>query len=64
MEIKAKALEGIINKSIEDIKRGPWSDEAFAVHEEGGVQVQIVITKDSEQFCSEILPEYVAAPSE
>ena len=61
MDVKKEALENAINDSIQDLKRGSHDDEAFAIYEGDGVQVQVKITKDDGCWHDEVLPEYEQA---
>ena len=64
MKIKTKALEKAITDSINDLTKSSFScEESFAIHEEDGVQVQIVVTMEEDGFHDELLPEYVKASS-
>ena len=60
--IKTKALESIINNEIKELICLPSCEEAsFCIHEEKGYQVQILITKNTDVFSDQILPEYLGA---
>ena len=59
MKLKAKALEKLINESISDLQHGQHENEMFAIHNEGGIQVQIVVT--TEDRFDNLAAEYESA---
>ena len=61
MRLKSKTLEKVINKSISDMKNSSHDNEVFAIHNEGNIQIQIVVTSDSWDIMDELLSEYVDA---
>jgi hypothetical protein len=58
VKIKAEILEKIINDEIKDVGRGNCDSSAFAIHEDTRIQVQVLITRDRDDFLDEVLPEY------
>lgn len=49
--MKLKAILGqLINNEIEELRLGLAEDSRFAIHEDEGLQVQIVVTKNKEEF--------------
>ena len=58
MYLKSEILEKLINDSIDGVKNGSWDNESFAIHEESGVQVKIVVTKEPGEKFDSVLPEY------
>ena len=48
--IKKAVLEELINQELEEVKSQPWVDtSSFAIHQEGDVQVQVVVTRDPDE---------------
>lgn len=58
MKIKTKALEKIINESIDGVKNGGWETESTTIHEQDDVQVQIVVTRVTSEMVDGVCPEY------
>lgn len=62
MEIKKEILEQMINQSMTEVADSAFCmSEEFAIHEEFGLQVQVIITKESNDFFERIEPKYLAA---
>ena len=56
MNVNKKALEELLEKSVEDIKRGIWSTDNTMVYEKNGIQIQVVVTRDVDDFIEGICP--------
>jgi len=53
IEINAEKLAQLINEDLVDMR---WSEtSAFAIAEHNGIQVQILLTKDSSDFCDPVM---------
>jgi hypothetical protein len=60
MKIKKEALEKAINTSLKDLRNGCES-EAFCIYAEDGIEVQVHITTDENDFLDCILEDYERA---
>lgn len=60
MSIDMRVLEQKIKLAVEELVRGCHEDESFAVYEARGVQVQIKVTKNEDDFFDELHPAFVA----
>lgn len=60
-EVKKKALEKEINILINEIRLGPFCESEFAIHEQHGVQVKVVVTRDEDSMIDELDSNYVDA---
>ena len=61
MKLKAIALEKLINESIDGVVNGNWDNESFAIFEEAGVQVLVMVTTEETEMVDGVLPEYEKA---
>ena len=58
MEIKInkEAIEKEINKDLEWCKENPTGSSAMAIFEGNGIQVQVIIEQDPDQFYEDVVP--------
>jgi hypothetical protein len=61
MKLKPVALQQAINNSIDGMRGQKYCAESFAIYDADGVQVQVIVTKEPEDFFDTLLPEYVEA---
>lgn len=60
-EVKKKALEKEVNTLVKEIRLGPFCETEFAIYEEFGVQVKVVVTRDDDSMIEELDSNYVDA---
>ena len=60
-EVKKKALEKEINNCIKEIRFGPACETEFAIHNENGTQVKIVVTRDDWNMLDDLDSNYINA---
>lgn len=61
MKIDSEKLAKEINKEFRTMRFHPMAEETvFAIFEANNIQVQIVLTKDESQHCSEIVTGIVS----
>lgn len=58
-KVKAEKLTEIVNEEIDYMKSKPYLETtSFCIHDEGDMQVKVVITKDEDEFCDSIVKGY------
>ena len=56
MEINTTKLEDVINSEFKTMTLHPMMEETrFAIAEIGNAQIQVVITKNEDEHCSEVV---------
>lgn len=61
-KLKVNAVEGFINDELEEFKSGAWHESSkIAVYSRGGIEVQIVVTRDEDELVDQVWPKYAKA---
>jgi len=61
-EVKKKTLEKEVNDVLAEFASSRFLEaEEFAIYEESGIQVKVVITRNEYEMLSEILKPYASA---